>query len=119
MTTVYTSWHIGDSEAIKSTVETEEMDFFHSSGNLLEAPNWDRMMQWIEAGNKLNIQAYHQNVRIYGKTAVYTAYESVDITAPNGDSVTETRRSTNVLIKKNGTWKMIHWHGSQLTPVNP
>ena len=119
MSTVYTSWEQGDFEGVKSTIAIDDMDYYHSNGNLIEAPDWVAMKLGIETGNRAKIQAYHQNVRIYGNTAVYTAYERVNVTGPDRDPVLETRRNTNVLIKEKGEWKMVHWHGSLLTPVNP
>ena len=118
MATLNAGWKSVDYAVIKAGL-SEDFNFFHVYGNLLEEPNWDGLKQWLDTGPKINIQPFHQDVRINGSTAIYTAYERVSINNPDGESVNETRRITGVYFKQKGRWIMVHWHGSLLTPVNP
>ena len=118
MATLLSGWNNLNYEVIKAGI-SDDFDFFHIHGNLLEEPNWEGVKQWLDAGPTINIQPFHQDVRINGSTAVYTAYERVNINNPDGESVNETRRVTAVYIKQKRQWLMVHWHGSLLTPVNP
>ena len=81
------------------------------------------MKEWVKgsfaAGLKVNVQPFHENAEIYGKTAVFTCYESVNITPPEGAPIKDTRRVTVVLAKQKGEWSTVHVHLSYLTPVNP
>ena len=62
---------------------------------------------------------FHQNIDVYGNTAVYTCYERLNINPPNGEPVNDTRRITVVLVKQKGEWNGVHLHASYLKPVNP
>ena len=114
----YSAWRNLDIGLVKDSLD-ENFNLFHQNGNLLEEVNWEGLKQWFESGPTINIQPFHPDVRVYGDTAIYTAYERINIRNSNGDTVNETRRSTNVLVKKKGRWRTVHWHGSLLTPVNP
>ena len=118
MATTLSGWNNVDYEVIKAGI-SDDFNFFHVHGNLLEEPNWEGVKQWLEAGPTIDIRPVHQDVRINGSTAIYTAYERVSINNPDGESVNETRRVTAVYIKQKRQWLMVHWHGSLLTPVNP
>ena len=70
----------------------------------------------VDAGQKLNLQLQHMDVKVYGNAAVVTGYLTGTNTAPDG-TVTQTReRRTGVLIKQGGQWKEVHRHASPLFP---
>ncbi len=69
----------------------------------------------VDAGVKLNFQARHSDVRVYGNsTAVTTSYGVGTITQPNGTVVQFNNRITRVLVKQGGQWKQVHRHISPL-----
>ena len=106
----------GDIEALEITPHTR----FGRSGGLLNIVNPKQIKAWLSSsGVKINIQNHHGDVEIYGDAAVYTGYESVNITPPNGESRQDTNRITIVFAKNKGDWEVVHVHVSALTPVNP
>ena len=106
----------GDIEAMEITPHTR----FGRNGGLLNIVNPKQVKAWLSSsGVKINIQNHHGDVEIYGDAAVYTGYENVNITPPNGESRQETNRLTVVFAKNKGDWEAVHVHVSALTPVNP
>ena len=106
----------GDIEAMEITPHTR----FGRNGGLLNIVNPKQVKAWLSSsGVKINIQNHHGDVEIYGDAAVYTGYENVNITPPNGESRQETNRLTVVFAKNKGDWEVVHVHVSALTPVNP
>ena len=106
----------GDIEALEITPHTR----FNRDGGLLSIANPKQIKAWLSSsGVKINIQNHHGDVEIYGDAAVYTGYENVNITPPNGESRQETNRLTVVFAKNKGDWEAVHVHVSGLTPVNP
>ena len=106
----------GDIEALEITPHTR----FNLNGGLLSVADPKQIKAWLStSGLKINIQGHHGDVEVYGDAAVYTGYESVNITPPDGEERQETNRLTVVFAKKKGDWKAVHVHVSSLTPVNP
>ena len=112
----YTLLAAGDIEALDITPHTR----FSRNGGMLSVVNPAQVKAWLtNSGVKLNIQGHHGDAEIYGDAAVYTGYETVNITPPNGDGRQESNRLTVVFAKDKGDWKAVHVHVSSLTPVNP
>ena len=106
----------GDIEALEITPHTR----FSGNGGLLSIVNPKQVKAWLSSsGVKINIQNHHGDVEIYGDAAVYTGYENVNITPPDGEGRQETNRLTVVFAKNKGDWEVVHVHISSLTPVNP
>ncbi len=70
----------------------------------------------VDAGQKLNLQLQHMEVKVYGNAAVVTGYLTGTNTAPDGTVVQTRERRTGVLIKQGGQWKEVHRHASPLFP---
>ena len=68
----------------------------------------------VDAGVKRNYQPRNVEVKVYGNTAVVTAYLVGTRTAPNGDILRWTDRRTGVWIKQGGTWREAHMHQSPI-----
>jgi hypothetical protein len=51
-------------------------------------------------------------VQVFGDTAVVTYY-SRGAYGPEGDAKTGYLKETDVLVKRNGTWKIVHIHVSR------
>jgi hypothetical protein len=117
---VYSAWNTGDVDALPFIYHTA----YHVKGGLLETINDpEKWKAWrkgdFAAGLTINARPFHQKVDVYGKTAVYTCYERININPPNGEPVNDTRRITVVLVKQKGEWNGVHLHASYLKPVNP
>ena len=117
---LYSAWNTGDVDALPFIYHTA----YHVEGGLLETINDpEKWKAWIKdgfaAGLTINAQSFHQNVDVYGNTAVFTCYERVNINPPEGEPVNDTRRVTVVLVKEKGEWNGVHVHLSYLTSVNP
>ncbi len=109
----------GDSEALIQLYMPEFNDF-GPGGGLLETfdsleERRNSFQAARDAGLKLNVQARHLDVRVYGNsTAVATNYGVGTITRPNGTTGQVNNRITAVLIKQGGQWKLVHQH---ISPV--
>ena len=119
MAVLYAGWNTGDADAIPFNSHTR----YGVTGGLLEITDPEKMMAWAKggfaAGLKVNIQTFHEDVNIYGDTAVFTCYERVNVDQPDREPINDSRRVTVVLVKKNGEWNGVHVHLSYLTPFNP
>lgn len=77
-----------------------------------------RFQASLDAGLKRNLQLRHLEVRVYGNTAVTTAYVVGTTSLPDGTiNQLRTQRSA-VLVKQGGQWKEVHQHRSPLV-VSP
>ena len=112
----YTVLAAGDIDALEISPHTR----FNLNGGLLGVGGFAQIKAWLAtSGVKINIQGHHGDVKVYGDAAVYTGYESVNITSPNGEERQETNRVTVVWAKQKDDWRAVHVHVSSLTPVNP
>ena len=113
----YTVLAAGDIDALEMSPHTR----FNLNGGLLSDANFKGQIKaWVAtSGVKINIQGHHGDVKVYGDAAVYTGYESVNITSPKGEERQETNRVTVVWAKQKDDWRAVHVHVSSLTPVNP
>ena len=106
----------GDIDALEISPHTR----FNLNGGLLSVGGFAQIKAWLAtSGVKINIQGDHGDVKVYGDAAVYTGYESVNITSPKGEERQETNRVTVVWAKQKDDWRAVHVHVSSLTPVNP
>ena len=115
----YSAINAGDADGIPFSTHTR----CDVKGGLIQTADAEINKAWAKgafaSGLKINVQSFHENVEAYGKTAVFTCYERVNITPPEGEPRKETRRVTVVLAKQKGEWTTVHVHLSYLTPVNP
>ncbi len=73
----------------------------------------------VDAGQKLNLQLQHMEVKVYGNAAVVTGYLTGTDTAPDGTVIQTREQRTGVLIKQGGQWREAHRHNSPLTISTP
>jgi ketosteroid isomerase-like protein len=113
------AWNGTDAETIRQHY-TDDFARFAASGDLLSQGgwDWDELAQQFESGLKVTISpSAHQEVKVYGNTAVSTSYITVSVSQPDADTETTTRRLTLVYAKQGSTWKAVHEHASLLTPT--
>jgi ketosteroid isomerase-like protein len=119
MASFYSAHVAGDADGIPYSTHTR----YDVKGGLIHTADAEKLKARAKgafaSGLKINAQSFHENVEIYGKTAVFTCYQRVDITPPEGEPIKDTRRVTVVLAKQKGEWTHVHVHLSYLTPVNP
>jgi len=108
----------GDVEAILKYMHPEHSRFA-ADGGLINPIGFAEagLKAYFEAGNKLNIQGRHMDVKIYGNTGVVTYYTVIETTLPDGNTTQATTRETEVWVKLDGNWKRVHIHSSPLTPA--
>ena len=114
MAVLYAAWNTGDAAAILFNGHTR----YNVEGGLIETIDPGTIMAWAKdafaAGLKVNVQIFHEDVKIYGNTAVFTCYERVNIDPPGGEPFSDSRRVTVVLVKQKGEWNGVHVHLSYL-----
>ena len=68
----------------------------------------------VEAGEKLNLQVRHLDVRVYGNAALVTGYVMGTVTSPDGTIDQVRDQHTSVWVKQGGQWRRAHRHTSPL-----
>ena len=65
-------------------------------------------------GLRTNLVMSNLNVRVYGNTAVSGALLGGSVTLPGGAVRTGTWRYSDTRVLKEGTWKIVQYHISQI-----
>ena len=112
------AWNAGDIDAAVKQY-APDVTFFWPNGNLLEKADFEGVRPFLASGGKIDVRYSHEDITVYGNSAILTGYEQRSFTPPEGQSFTETLRSTVNLAKQQGEWKIVHVHLSYLTPENP
>jgi len=119
MAQFYAAANAGDVDALRFSSHTR----YNVNGELLQTSDPVKVKAWFKgafaSGLKMNLQPSHENVEVYGNTAIFTCYERVNVNPPDGAPINDTRRLTVVLVKEKGEWNTVHVHLSYLKPVNP
>ena len=120
---VYISgWNDGDAAKIAQYMLPEATSFSQGGAgtNLAALPfNQAGLQNNMDGGANFNFSYVNMNVQVYGDAAVFTAYETGDISFPNGQGSQGPWRYTAVLIKRDGVWKQAHRHASPLRTGEP
>ena len=112
----YSAMNSGDAHGWAQSRLSEESTRFGPDGELLEVfgslqeQEQNRKAEF-DAGLKYNLRARHQDIRVYGNTAVVTMYGSGTV----GNNTQVNNRITRVWGKQGSQWKMVHAHLSPLT----
>ncbi len=112
----YAAMNSGDAHGWAQSRLSEESTRFGPGGALLEVfgsleeQEQNRKAEF-DAGLKYNLRARHQDIRVYGNTAVVTLYGVGTV----GNNTQVNNRITRVWGKQGGQWKMVHAHLSPLT----
>jgi len=116
----YAAMNSGDAHGWAQSRLSEESTRFGPGGELLEVfgsleeQEQNRKAE-VDAGLRYNLRARHQDIRVYGNTAVVTLYGAGTVTLPSGNNTQVNNRITRVWGKQGGQWKMVHAHLSPLT----
>jgi uncharacterized protein (TIGR02246 family) len=110
------AWAAGD-VAMFMTHFDPNVDGYEPDAGLLVGPTTAAEMQALfDSGFKADMESRHTRVRVYGDdTAVLTAYSTGTMTGPDGSSMSGTWRFTEVRVKRDDGWKIVHYHFSPLT----
>ena len=68
----------------------------------------------FEQGSKYNLRLTDVEVKIYGDSALLSAYLVGSILRGNGNTIQRTDRYLAMLVKQGGQWKAVHAHTSAL-----
>ena len=115
----YAAMNSGDAHAWAQSRLSAESTRFGPGGGLLEVfgsleeQEQNRRAE-VDAGLKYSLRGRHQDIRVYGNTAVVTMYGVGTVTLPSGNNAQANNRITRVWVKQGGQWKMVHAH---LSPV--
>ncbi|MFL2433589.1 MAG: YybH family protein [Vicinamibacterales bacterium] len=115
-------WNDGDAAKIAQHLLPDATAFAQggSGTGLAMAPfNQAQLQNNMDGGANFNFSYVNMNVQVYGDAAVFTAYETGDMSFPNGQVSQGPWRYTAVLIKRDGVWKQAHRHASPLRTGEP
>ena len=115
-------WNDGDAAKIAQYMLPDATAFTQvGAGTSLAAPPFNQagLQTNMDGGANFNFSYINMNVQVYGDAAVFTAYETGDMSFPNGQVSQGPWRYTAVLIKRDGVWKQAHRHTSPLRIGEP
>ena len=98
-----------------------EYSSFGPGGGLLESQHSleeqrNRFQADRDAGQRLNLQVRHLDVRVYGDAAIVTSYVVGTITTTDGTTIQSRDQRSGMWIKQGGQWKEAHRHNSPIAP---
>ena len=67
-----------------------------------------------DAGQRLNLQVRHLDVKVYGNAAIVTSYVVGTITTPDGTTIQSRDQRSGMWIKQGGQWREAHRHNSPI-----
>jgi len=106
----------GDADS-QARYHMPEYSAFGPGGGLLESQHSleeqrNSFQAAYDAGQRLNLQVRHLDVRVYGNAAIVTAYVVGTITTPDGTTIQSRDQRSGMWIKQGGQWKEAHRHNS-------
>jgi|TARA_A100001037_G_C15074367_1_gene601007 ketosteroid isomerase-like protein len=115
---LFAAWNANDIDVVQGFY-APNFTAYNPNGNLLTSFDWERVKKWHETGS-INVgEPQHLEIHISGSIAILTYYVRLTVNFSDGETETQTRRSTTIMTKASGQWKYLHYHGSFLTPTNP
>lgn len=108
--------------AIYSQYFHEGSDYFNDDGGLITIFNPTGAKAYFakakeEGVIKWNVQWRHLSVKVYGSSAVVTGYFVGNRTETDGTTHSINVRSSGLWVKRDGKWKIAHYHNSELLPA--
>lgn len=108
----------GDAAAYVRTT-MPEFSAFGPGGGLLEIEHSSEEQRNSfqadrDAGQRLNLQVRHLDVRVYGDAAIVTGYVVGTITTTDGTTIQSRDQRTGLWIKQGGQWREAHRHNSPI-----
>ncbi len=114
---MFAAINAGDSQGLVRLYMPEFNDFGRGGALLNRTTSLEERRKARQAlfdNLKLNLQPRNVEVRVYGNTAVVTAYLVGSNNPPNAEPNQFVDRRTGVWIKQGGQWKEVHTHQSFL-----
>ena len=110
----------GDANS-QSRYHMSEYTSFGPGGGLLSSEHSieeqrSRFQADYDAGQRLNLQIRHLEVRVYANAAIVTAYVVGTITSTDGTTIQSRDQRSGMWIKQGGQWKEAHRHNSPIAP---
>jgi len=106
-----------DSRSMAQNYMPDYTEFSGGGGLLIRTATPEEMgkaRQAVFDNVNITLQPRNVEVKVYGNTAVVTAYLVGSITPANGETIRVSDRRTGVWVKQGGTWKEAHMHQSRI-----
>src|SRR5262249_46888186 len=105
----------GDLEQVHKYVASGQSSFRSDGGLPTSFVDWDGLRDALKAGLKIELLVQDLEVAVYGSTAIATCLITEITTRPGVSPNTgEPRRTSLVLNRQEGAWKLVHSHQSPL-----
>lgn len=111
------AWVGGDFPTFAAFYRPEAKGFFLDGGVLLEGIDATALQAGYDAGVRADFKLRDLQVRLYGEVAVANAYLDGSLTLPGGAVRSGTWRYTETRVPDGGTWKVVQFHFSEMTPA--
>ena len=106
-----------DSRSMAQNYMPDYTEFSGGGGLLIRTATPEEMgkaRQAVFDNVNITLQPRNVEVKVYGNTAVVTAYLVGSITPPNSETIRVSDRRTGVWVKQGGTWREAHMHQSPI-----
>ncbi len=114
---LFTMLRAHDSQSMVQLYMPDYTEFDRGGGMLVRTATPEekgKARQAIFDNVNITLQPRNVEVKVYGNTAVVTAYLVGSITPPNSETIRVSDRRTGVWVKQGGTWKEVHMHQSPI-----
>ncbi len=108
------AYNAGDVNNFVTHFLPEVSGFFFDGSPLTEGFDKKALKALYDAGFKPNLETRQYAVKVYGNTAIVTAYFVGSLTWPGGTMQKGSWRFSETQIKQDGKWKIAHFHLSPL-----
>ena len=116
----YAALNAGDANG-RARYHMPEYSAFGPGGGILETmysleEQTKSYQSAYNAGQRVNVQIRHLNVRVYGNAAIVTGYVVGTLTNPDGKTIQLRGQRSGMWIKQGGQWREAHRHNSPIAP---
>jgi len=116
----YAALNAGDANG-RARYHMPEYSSFGPGGGLLETMHsleeqTKSYQSAYNAGQRINVQIRHLNVRVFGNAAIVTGYVVGTVTNADGKTIQSRDQRSGMWIKQGGQWREAHRHNSPIAP---
>lgn len=109
------AWNAGDFAALAAQYAPDARGFFFDGGGLLRGFNRPALETAYAAGFRSTMSARNIEVALHGEVAVAAALLDGSLTLPDGTVREGTWRYTETRVRRDGAWRIVQYHFSEMT----
>ncbi len=111
------AWTNGDFDKFAQSYHPETRGFLFGGGLLARGFNRAALEAAYEAGFRATMVLRDIDIKVFGNIAVAVAYADGSLTLPGGEVQEGSWRYSETRVLDGGSWKIVQYHFSELTPA--